>query len=63
MDSLFYCPMKAYMVRTAMTGMLCLSSSRLDLSGKFSQCKLLGMRTLRRSLTLLFQLKIYTLQN
>ena len=42
MGSLFYCSMKAYMVRTAMTGMLCLSSSRQDLSGEFSQCKLLG---------------------
>ena len=42
MGSPFYCSMKAYMVRTAMTGMLCLSSSRQDLSGEFSQCKLLG---------------------
>ena len=57
MGSHFYCSMKAYMVKAAMTGMLCLSSSKPDLSGKFSQCKLLGKRILRRSLTLLISVE------
>ena len=41
MGSHYYCSMKAYRVRTAMTGMLCLSRNQARSEWrKFSQCKL-----------------------